>query len=69
MSVTCPICETQVPHIPDNKLRSCKCKALTVDHDKYYTRYIGIVPKEEPAFDNFWKLKAKECLAYRQWLN
>jgi endogenous inhibitor of DNA gyrase (YacG/DUF329 family) len=69
MSVTCPICETTVELIPDNKLRSCKCKMLTVDHDKYSTRYIGVIPKEDPMFENFWKLKSKECIQLRQFLN
>jgi hypothetical protein len=65
MTATCPICETTIILIPDGSLRFCECKALGVDHTKEYTRYIGIIPKEEPEFENWWKKNNELCLKYR----
>lgn len=66
MSVTCPICETIVPLIPDGYLRNCKCKALGVDHTKEYTLYIGVIPKEDVKFKDWWEKNGTLCLKYRQ---
>ena len=44
--VTCNYCDNKIELIPDGKLRFCECKKLGIDHTKYYTRYIGSVPKE-----------------------
>ena len=65
MSVTCPICETTVDLIPDGCIRNCKCKLLGVDHTKEYTRYLGVIPKEDSKFKEWWEHHHELCLEYR----
>ena len=66
MSVTCPICETTVDLIPDGRIRHCKCKVLGVDHTKEYTLYHGVIPKEDPKFEEWWERYHELCLEYRK---
>jgi len=52
-SYTCPICDDVINVTLDGVLVYCKCKSLGIDHTKYYTRYLGVKPKEDPLFDQW----------------
>ena len=46
----CPICASDVPKIPDGKMRFCQCRKMGVDHTKEYTRVTGgIIPVNREA--------------------
>lgn len=55
---TCDFCNSQIPAIPDGRMRFCACQCLGIDHTPEYTRYIGAIPREHPDF-NQWAEKNK----------
>lgn len=59
--ITCELCGSRIPLIPDGKLRFCACKCLGVDHTHEYTTYTGSIPREHAHF-NEWAEKNKETI-------
>ena len=60
-AITCDLCNSQIPLIPDGQMRFCACKCLGVDHTPEYTRYTGSIPREHPDF-NQWAEKNKDTI-------
>jgi hypothetical protein len=56
--VTCPICSDEIQIAKTGALRYCKCGCLCVDSTEEYTKYIGILPIEDPGYA---KLYAEKC--------
>ena len=53
---TCPICYFAIPKIiyENHDMQRCKCKALCVDCDENYTRFIGVMPMECSRYDEWY---------------
>lgn len=55
MTFTCRLCRNKIKCEPDGVLRSCSCKATTIDHTLEYTRFIKIPPVEHKLTANMEK--------------
>jgi len=64
-TVTCPICEHQIELVPDGILKYCVCQCLGVDCTKEYTRYLGVLPLEDPNYSQLEEKKQETIKALK----
>lgn len=57
---TCPVCDTQIQHIPDGLSRYCLCRNLGITCTSEYTRYMGIINKESAYYKGWANLYAEK---------